>query len=202
MKKMLVTVVSGACVLVLVAGTLLVMLCSPLSTAVPGLRGTNPMVVLSGSMEPALHVGGLVFIRPVDTSSLKPGDIITFSTPRDRSAGTGAAAVTTHRVISVRQAASGTTFETKGDANNAADPWRVPAQSVRGVQVFSLPWLGYVSVFVRSRVGFASLVIVPALLLVFLELLDISREVRSRRKTSPGGQNGFKSDETGAEVQA
>ena len=202
MKKVLASAVSVTSVLVLIAGTLVVMLCSPLSAAVPGLRGTTPMVVLSGSMEPALHVGGLVFVRPVDTSTLKPGDVITFSTPREGAAGTGAAAITTHRVIAVHQGPSGATFQTKGDANNVADPWTVPAQSVRGVQVFSLPWLGYLSVFVRTRVGFALLVIVPALLLVIFEVLDITREMRKRRMTTPGRPGGAELDEAGAEVVA
>ncbi|KKQ69669.1 MAG: Signal peptidase I [Candidatus Shapirobacteria bacterium GW2011_GWE2_38_30] len=37
--------------------------------------------VVSGSMEPALHVGSIVFVRPL--SDYQIGDIVTFKTPKD-----------------------------------------------------------------------------------------------------------------------
>jgi signal peptidase len=183
MKKLLVTLVSAVCVLLLVAGTLIVLACSPLSAAIPGLQGTTPMVVLSGSMEPAMRVGGIVFVRPVDAATVRPGDIITFSTPRQATPGAGTEALTTHRVISVDKGSEGLAFQTKGDANNTLDQWTVPARSVRGVAAFSLPLLGYVSTFVRTRLGFALWVLIPALLLVGAELLDVVREIRRQGVT-------------------
>jgi signal peptidase I len=35
--------------------------------------------VLSGSMEPSIHVGSLIIVQPVDASQVKAGDIIAFS---------------------------------------------------------------------------------------------------------------------------
>ena len=50
---------------------------------VPRLFGITPMAVLSGSMEPTYHVGGLVFVQKVDPSDVEVGDSITFTIGND-----------------------------------------------------------------------------------------------------------------------
>ena len=45
---------------------------------VPKLVGIEPMIVLSGSMEPAYSVGSLLYVRHMDASSIKAGDPVTF----------------------------------------------------------------------------------------------------------------------------
>ena len=45
----------------------------------PKLVGYEPLMVLSGSMEPTYHVGSLVYVGKTDPTDLKEGDIITFS---------------------------------------------------------------------------------------------------------------------------
>ena len=182
MKKILTTVVMTTCLGLLIVGTTIALLCSPLAAVIPGLHATSPMVVLSGSMAPALPVGGMVFVRPADTAAIRPGDIITFSTPRLSAADTNGGSMTTHRVTSVRREVEGLAFTTKGDANNAVDSWTVPARSVRGVVVFTLPLLGYLSVFARSRIGFALLVLLPALLLILAEGFEVVRELAVSRR--------------------
>lgn len=58
----------------------LVALAAFLAIAFAGVRlvGLTPYAVLTGSMEPELPVGSLVYIRDVDPSDVKPGDAITF----------------------------------------------------------------------------------------------------------------------------
>jgi signal peptidase I len=91
--------------------------------------------VLSGSMEPVLNVGGLVIIRPVDTSRLHTGDVISFKLP-------GIDTPICHRVIDVQQTKEGLFFQTRGDANEDADQNLVPADSVTGMGVLHLPYVG------------------------------------------------------------
>ena len=62
------------------------------------------MAVLSGSMEPTYHVGGLVFVQKVDPSDVEVGDSITFTIGNDT--------VVTHRVIEVNKEEQ--SFKTKG----------------------------------------------------------------------------------------
>jgi signal peptidase len=55
--------------------------------------GLRPVVVISGSMEPALPVGSMVFIRTVSAVDVHPGEIVTV---RRHDGGTG---LITHRVV-------------------------------------------------------------------------------------------------------
>lgn len=72
--------------------------------------------ITSSSMWPVLKVGDMVFIKGVKgESDIKVGDIVVYN--NDPSASSGRAGFTIHRVIKL----NGTTFVTRGDANNVDD---------------------------------------------------------------------------------
>lgn len=125
---------------------------------VPKIFGITPMAVLSGSMEPAYHVGGLVFVQKVDPEDVTVGDAITFTV------GTGDTVVT-HRVIKVNE--NEKTFETKGDANENADGGEVAFSNVKGRAMdFSIPLLGYVTVYLGSTKGM--ILLAAGIIILFL----------------------------------
>ncbi len=101
--------------------------------------------IMSGSMEPVLRTGGIVF---TDTKERRPeiGDIVAYQVGETR---------VTHRVI--RKEHKG--YVTKGDANNREDPTVVTADQIIGKVIFSLPCLGYAAVFVRQRTIFGILTV-------------------------------------------
>ena len=144
---------------------------------VPRLIGWQPVVVLSGSMEPSIPVGGLTFLAPVHADEVKVGDVISYRQGN---------VLITHRVVEVGQdAQGGLAFTTKGDANSAPDPGAVEASNVVSREVLTIPYLGRVSDFIHSRAGFYALLGVPALLIVANSLLTIAIEVgRQRRKAA------------------
>ncbi len=80
---------------------------------VPDVLGYKPMIVLSGSMETSIHTGDLVFVKIVDTTTLKEGDVIAFRNEEDT--------VTTHRIVEIVYENGKQYFRTKGDANNTED---------------------------------------------------------------------------------
>lgn len=84
----------------------------------PGLFGIRPYVVYSGSMEPEIQTGAVVFTK-VEKLSPEKGDIITF---RNRDT------VITHRVVKKQNG----TWITKGDANKTADPVPVEESQIIG----------------------------------------------------------------------
>lgn len=90
----------------------------------------KPAVVISGSMEPAIHTGSIVFI---DEKKKEPdvGDIIAFEK---------GGVFITHRIA--EKTADG--YITKGDANKTADLGVLPRKAVIGTTEFSLPYLGYI----------------------------------------------------------
>jgi signal peptidase len=129
-------------------------------------------VVLSGSMEPQLHTGGLVVTRPAKPENIVPGDIITFYAPVTHK-------VTTHRVIEIENSPT-LAFRTKGDANEEADPSPVPAGSVRGVVCFSIPGIGYFTRFVKTLPGLLLCLCLPGLVIIITEVRNIRRAAAGR----------------------
>ncbi len=89
-------------------------------------------VVTSPSMCPNICVGALVLDEPAGTH-FTVGEVISFVPP-------GLDTVYSHRVVAVF--ANGT-LETKGDAANIVDPWRIDASMVRGRSVLSVAGLGW-----------------------------------------------------------
>ena len=79
-------------------------------------------IVKSGSMEPAIHTGSVVIVKP--ESSYGIGDVITFG------ADTKAKIPTTHRIVSIREENGTTYFATKGDANEDPDPQETPRNAI------------------------------------------------------------------------
>lgn len=151
------------------------------------LQGSHVLTVLSGSMEPLLHVGAVAIVREVDPASAKVGDVVTFKTP----AGVGRAAedaLTTHRIVEVCDRGGRLVFRTKGDANRTMDQWEVPAADLVGTLVFSVPGLGYAAAFARTRVGLLLMVVLPGVLLIFAEVRSIARELRDKSAGVPSGE--------------
>jgi signal peptidase I len=104
----------------------------------PRLFPFEAFYVRSGSMSPAIPVGGLVIARPASADQLGPGDVIVFQRP-DRP-GT----MVVHRIEAVEQRASGRVFITRGDANASPDSWQVPASGNGWRAVYSISRAGFV----------------------------------------------------------
>lgn len=150
-----------------------------------GLRlvGMNVFIVQSGSMEPELHVGALVYVSKADTADLGVGDVITFRLSEDTLA--------THRIIEVVQDSGSVAFRTKGDANEFEDSNLVAPENVVGRVRFSIPELGYLVTYIQQPPGTYIAFCVVAGLLVLTVLPDILFEDTSKKKKSKGkGKSG------------
>lgn len=119
-------------------------------------------------MRPALQPGDLLIVRSSVGGAVRRGDVVNYE-PRP-----GAAAVT-HRVVSA--AGHGTTFQltTKGDANRLPDTIVARESSVRGKVVAVVPKIGTGARLLRTPVGFAAGIVLPALLLLIGEIRRIRR---------------------------
>ncbi len=109
------------------------------------LVGLEPYAVLSGSMEPEYHVGSLIYVKDVDPKELKEGDPVTYVMQGN--------IVVTHRIIDVIYDDSKPDtiyFQTQGDANDDPDGTLLSSKNVIGKPLFSIPLLGYVSVYIQS----------------------------------------------------
>ena len=117
--------------------------------AVPMPFGFGVAVILSGSMEPELSTGDLVFIRQRDAYGI--GDVVVYQD--------GSMSVT-HRIIGTVDGM----FITRGDANNTSDAPIYPEQ-IKGEVTGSVPIAGYIVSIIKTPLGTLSLLGIAILLL-------------------------------------
>jgi len=121
-------------------------------------------------MTPTIPTVSVVFYHRVTAKNVKVGQVIVFSRP-----GLPSERVT-HRVYKIASSPAGRYFVTKGDANGAADDWRVPAVGNGWVASFHIPVVGYVLYDLQSTTARLLLLLVPALLLGAITLYEIWRD--------------------------
>lgn len=130
--------------------------------------GISMHPVLSGSMEPALGVGGVIVSNTVPLSTIEKGDIISYKTGN---------MPVTHRVIKISFKDGKYQFWTKGDANNAPDPEPVvPREDKIPRTIFYVPYVGYAAQLLKTKTNFFVFVVVPAVLLLGSLFWEIWKE--------------------------
>ncbi len=144
------------------------------------------LTVLSGSMEPTIHTGSVVLIKP--NSSYKIGEIVTFSTNSKNNIPT------THRIVELRIQDGENIFKTKGDANDSTDTEEVLEKNIEGKFYFSIPYLGYIIDFVRRPIGLAIVILIPALLIIYDQVKRITKEVKKMKEDKKVEMNEVNND--------
>lgn len=136
-------------------------------------------IVLSGSMEPSIKTGSIVVIKPLER--YKVGDTITFN------GGVVDDIPTTHRITEMRVVDGEIRYITKGDANKSVDIREVLHGEIIGRVLFSIPFVGHILEAAKKPIVFALLIIVPAVVISYGEIIKIAREikrVREKKKNS------------------
>lgn len=130
-----------------VSGTLMIiaviLLCAVL--AVPGFFGYHVYTVISGSMEPAIKTGSLIYVQETKPEEVQENDIIAFYSSLENGG------IITHRVTANNVVMG--TFRTKGDANAGEDPSPVAYDNLIGTVKITVPELGGISEALTSFYG-------------------------------------------------
>lgn len=114
--------------------------CLPLT--VPRLMGYQIYEVVSGSMEPQIPVGSVIYVKPSAPEDIQENEIIAFQSGDS---------VITHRVVENHLVEG--EFVTKGDANAAEDFRQAPYESLIGRVSSHIPMLGSLMALLASTVG-------------------------------------------------
>ncbi|MCI8465921.1 MAG: signal peptidase I [Lachnospiraceae bacterium] len=146
---------------------LVIILCSLL--VLPGFFGYHMYHVLSGSMEPEMPVGSLIYAKEGPPESVEAEDVIAFYGSLEDSG------IITHRVLK-NNIVSGT-FRTKGDANEEEDPLPIPYENYIGKVALTVPYMGMVLTCMTSLYG--KLAAVGVILLGLL--LNMAGSYRTKR---------------------
>lgn len=127
----------------------------------------------SGSMAPQLNTGDMVITRPVVPEIVEVGDIIIFRSVDKRDN------MISHRVIAIEHN-SPLSFKTKGDANENADPFVVPAENLVGELAFHAPLLGYAVLFLQTTSGLMASLVIPGVIILAVCLKSLREELAAR----------------------
>lgn len=160
------------------AGTaiLLAVVVSCLPLAVPKLMGYQVYGVVSGSMEPAISVGSVVYVGEAAPEEIGDGDIIAFHKN---------GSVVTHRVVRNRIVEG--EYVTKGDANEEADPVTARYEDLIGRVEYHIPLIGKLLVLYGSGLG-KFYVVCFAACGAMLNML--AGRLRARKKEEEAAQRG------------
>lgn len=143
--------------------------------AIPILLGMQVLAVTSGSMEPTIPVGSVVYAQPAAFEDIQVGDIITFHLEKS---GTKV----THRVVEKDEELW--CVSTQGDANEDPDAQPTSYKNVDGVVRCVIPYLGRIAVLLNEIHGKIMLGAVFILLLALEELLSMGEKTRTLEKTN------------------
>ena len=120
-----------------------ILICLPLTMS--GFFGGQFLAVVSGSMEPEIPTGSLVYVKGANPEEIQEDEIIAFYAARDP--GT----IVTHRVVENHKEEQ--ELITKGDANNINDMNPTRYQNFIGRVEFHLPYIGFVTQMMTSVPG-------------------------------------------------
>lgn len=158
-----------ALIVIVIIGIVLVLV-------VPRLMGYDTYAVLSGSMEPYYHVGSVVLVdKKAEPEEIEVGDPITFQKTDSMLA--------THRVVEID--AEKREFVTKGDANDVIDIAPVSFDQMVGKAGISIPWIGYISIYIKTKKGMmaaAGVLIILIMLYLIPEILEPEPEKENVNK--------------------
>ena len=128
-----------------ILGTLILLAVIAVSTSLtlPRILGYEMFEVISGSMEPEIPVGSIVYTKAVPPEEIQPGDVIAFYRSEQD--------VMTHRVV--ENYGFDGKFITKGDANEINDFDPVPYENLIGRVERHIPMVGRFMALLAGTVG-------------------------------------------------
>lgn len=113
---------------------------------------------MSGSMEPSIKAGSIVGVKEKD--KYEKGDVITVMIDNNPNN------TYTHRIVEEKE----DSYVTKGDANSTNDADPAFKDSILGSVFIHIPLIGYIINFAKQPEGFIIMIVIPAILIISLEL--------------------------------
>lgn len=154
-KKIVFTIVTILLVLLLTYNIYNFISLKILKRDIATVNGYAILEVVSGSMEPVIHVGDMIII---DTDDTEYGldDIVTFYDSEG--------SFTTHRIIDIEDGL----YTTKGDNNNTKDKLPIAADKIVGKYVGKIPLAGRVLASFKSPITMILILVIGVLICILL----------------------------------
>ncbi len=133
---------------------------------IPSIWGEKPLVILSGSMEPILKVGGILYYKEENINDFNEGDVLVYQL-NDH--------IISHRIVKVLD----DSFITKGDNNKSIDIYEVLNYQILGKGTnWSIPYIGYYADFIYNH----KYLLVIAAGLIFMDILYDNKKEKMKNE--------------------
>ena len=133
---------------------------------IPSIWGEKPLVILSGSMEPILKVGGILYYKEENINDFKEGDVLVYQL-NDH--------IISHRIVKVLD----DSFITKGDNNKSIDIYEVLNYQILGKGTnWSIPYIGYYADFIYNH----KYLLIIAAGLIFMDILYDNKKEKMKNE--------------------
>ena len=139
----------------------------------PSFLGIKTYVIVSGSMEPTIHIGDVVVAKNVKDNELQVGDIICFRHGQT---------VITHRISEVIEENNEIEYKTKGDNNNVEDSSKVTQKSIEGKVVKIIPYIGNISLILQQRIVIIGIIGLFYIYMLFQNAIKRKKTERNRKR--------------------
>lgn len=133
---------------------------------IPSIWGEKPLVILSGSMEPILKVGGILYYKEENINNFNEGDVLVYQL-NDH--------IISHRIVKVLD----NSFITKGDNNKSIDTYEVLNYQILGKGTnWSIHYIGYYADFIYNH----KYLLVIAAGLIFMDILYDNKKEKMKNE--------------------
>lgn len=126
---------------------------------IPTIWGYKPLVIVSGSMEKVLKVGGILYYKDIDIDKFETGDILVYRS-KDH--------IVSHRVVEKTKEG----YITKGDVNKESDGLIDKSNILGKGTNWSIPYIGYYANFIYKH----KFILYAFATIVFLDLIYSRKE--------------------------
>lgn len=144
--------------------------------------GYMAYIITTDSMKPSINSGDVIIIEKREENKLKVGDIVTYKLNGE---------IITHRIIGFKGTGEDRRYITKGDNNNVLDIQEISYNSIEGVKLIKIPFLGAVIGFLKNKIYFLLLTVFIIIICIHNKKA-IEKKIVRREKKKIEDQN-FKS---------
>ena len=109
---------------------------------IPSVFGIKTFCIISGSMEPNIHINDMIIVKEVTENEINKEDIITFVTKGE---------TITHRVINIENKNGELIYTTQGDSNNIEDINKITFKDIEGKYIGKIPKIGKIVLTLKNK---------------------------------------------------
>jgi len=146
----------------------------------PDFLGYKNYIIVSGSMEPTIHVGDAIFVKEIKQNEIKENDIISFK---------DGDSITTHRIIEIEENNGIVRYTTKGDNNNSPDKEKILYSQIEGVYQFKINSFGIVIKILKSKLTLIIIVAILILNILYTSRLKDKKQKRREKRIKYNEEN-------------